>query len=48
MDYATRGISKGETVLLSPAATGYGEFRDYKERGKHFKEYVRQKHGKTV
>ena len=44
VDYVFDGIECGETVLLSPAATGYGEFRDYKERGEHFKEYIRKKH----
>ena len=48
VDYATLDINEGETVLLSPAATGYGEFRDYKERGNRFKKYIRQKHTKTV
>ncbi len=26
----------GDTVLLSPAATAYGEFRNFEERGRHF------------
>lgn len=29
-----------ETVLLSPAATGYGEFRSFAERGDFFKRYI--------
>ncbi len=31
----------GDTVLLSPAATAYGEFRSFDERGKHFADRVR-------
>lgn len=31
----------GDTVLLSPAATAYGEFRNFEERGKHFKQLVK-------
>ena len=30
----------GETVLLSPAAVSYGEFRDFTERGDKFKEII--------
>jgi UDP-N-acetylmuramoylalanine--D-glutamate ligase len=41
VDYAALGAKEGDTVLLSPAATGYGEFRDYKERGIHFKDYIK-------
>lgn len=43
-DFAMSELHPGDTLLLSPAATGYGEFEDYKERGRHFKEYVRSKH----
>lgn len=32
----------GDTVLLSPAATAYGEFRSFDERGKHFADRVRK------
>ncbi len=38
-DAAERALC-GEAVLLSPAATGYGEFRSFAERGEHFKEWV--------
>ncbi len=34
---------KGDTVLLSPAATAYGEFRNFAERGCHFASYVKNK-----
>ena len=40
VDYAKDGALPAETVLLSPAATSYGEFSDYAERGRFFKERV--------
>lgn len=40
IDYLLDGINKGETVLLSPAATSYGEFENYMERGRFFRNYV--------
>ena len=40
IDYAKDGALPAETVLLSPAATSYGEFSDYAERGRFFKERV--------
>jgi UDP-N-acetylmuramoylalanine--D-glutamate ligase len=39
---AHRTAKKGEVVLLSPACSSYDMFRDYKERGKVFKEAVRR------
>ena len=48
VDYATEGISKGDTVLLSPAATGYGEFASFAERGRHFKDYIVNKYPRTM
>ena len=38
------GCESVSTVLLSPAATGYGEFRSYAERGDAFKKYIKDKH----
>ena len=42
-EYALHGIKSGETVILSPACTAYGEFRDYEERGKHFKQFIKSR-----
>lgn len=44
--YVTEDVSVGDTVLLSPAATSYGEFASYSERGKSFKDYISKKHDK--
>ena len=45
-NYVADGATAGDTVLLSPAATSYGEFRDYIERGRAFLDYVDKKHTK--
>lgn len=41
VDHAAAGATKADTVLLSPAATGYGEFKNFEERGMHFKDYIK-------
>ena len=41
IDYATDGATENDTVLLSPAATSYGEFTSYKERAEYFESYVK-------
>ena len=44
IEYADADIERGETLLLSPAATSYGEFADYRSRGLFFKDYINNKH----
>ena len=42
-DYITEGLRAGDTVLLSPAATAYGEFRDFTERAERFRQLIDEK-----
>ena len=44
VEYADEAVGK-ITVLLSPAATGYGEFKSYAERGDAFIRHIRDKYG---
>ena len=46
VDLLLRDLNAGETVLLSPSATAYGEFRDYRERGDKFKDIILSRYGK--
>ncbi len=39
---AKREAKPAETVLLSPAAASFDQFRDYRERGRRFKEMVQE------
>jgi UDP-N-acetylmuramoylalanine--D-glutamate ligase len=40
MDIAKQNSQKGDIILLSPACASFGLFKNYKERGKLFKEEV--------
>jgi len=42
MEKAYRSALPGDVVLLSPGCASFDEFRDYKERGNRFQEWVRQ------
>ena len=43
IESADGNIERGQTLLLSPAATSYGEFKSFNERGRFFKEYIQEK-----
>jgi UDP-N-acetylmuramoylalanine--D-glutamate ligase len=42
MEKAYRSASPGDVVLLSPGCASFDEFKDYKERGNRFQEWVRR------
>ena len=42
MEKAYSSASPGDVVLLSPGCASFDEFKDYKERGNRFQEWVRQ------
>lgn len=48
VDCAVALARKGSCVLLSPSATGYGEFKNYAERGDAFKAYIKSKFGQAT
>lgn len=42
VEVSAKEAESGETVLLSPACASWGMFQNYEERGKLFKQYVRE------
>lgn len=46
IDDADENTRDVKAVLLSPAATAYGEFTDFTQRGRVFKDYLANKHSK--
>jgi UDP-N-acetylmuramoylalanine--D-glutamate ligase len=43
VEWCFRHTQKGKTCLLSPAASSYDAFKNFEERGKLFKELVRNR-----
>ena len=39
---AAADAQPGETVLLAPACASFDAYRDYEERGEHFRALVRE------
>ena len=43
VDLAARAAAPGTVVLLSPGGTSYDAYRDFEERGEHFRRLVRER-----
>lgn len=43
LEEALRIARPGDTILLSPACSSFDQFSNYEERGRIFKELVRQR-----
>ena len=41
VDAAFRFTSKGKSCIMSPAASSYNVYKDFEEKGKHYKELVK-------
>lgn len=46
VEYLTKELRCGDTVILSPAATSYGEFSSFEERGRRFRKIIQDKYEK--
>jgi UDP-N-acetylmuramoylalanine--D-glutamate ligase len=44
--YASRLAAPGDVVLLAPGGTSFDQYRDFEERGEHFRSLVRALQGK--
>ena len=42
MTAAAREAEPGDVILLSPACASYDQYRDFEERGEHFRSLVPQ------